>query len=327
MHVKHASYNCVPLFLLLVASVTSLSQSPAPPLPKPRSKNSVESNKQTPFPPLHTPISVTSSLPSSINDYNRSSSYENVGAAKMAQPDYEDIDVTDESPPPPPVPKPRQKNSADETVLLLSSPSSNNGRSLPSKPMSNNSGYENVGPTSPLVADYEDVNIDENTRVLDENHFNTGDRIVFLEESVYADPNAEKEDFYSDLDAGLDGGDPAYDQCHPQASNYEVPVNLRSSQIPPPHQSLNFRSTSLLPDTTSIPPVPPPRTRIKRESSIHRSLLDLGKLESACSFFVAVTSTTLLVADDGVYSELQSEELRYSDEDEHYGRLIRCKLM
>lgn len=196
--------------------------------------------------------------------------------------------------PPPPVPKPRQqKSSLDEH-----------------QPQSS---YENI-PRYPqtTVPDYEDIDVEDNTNnghtsLESSSKSNSVNKIIFLDEDLYGDPDQDvyadvDQDLYTDPELEVESGNTyLYDDTSAQVSNYEVPVNLKSSPItsgpspgppghhsgPPrhhsgplghhsgsPQQDINNRGSN--PSLNDIPPVPPPRIRKKR-SSIHSSLINLSK--------------------------------------------------
>ena len=224
------------------------SPPPVPPVPKPRSKNSVESNKNI------SSITLPPSLPAcDITIQDLSSDYENMTVV----PDYEDIEQ-------PPVPKPRSKISMEG--ILPSSTFSN--QSHDNQTMSN-SGYGMIVPNTITAPDYEDIDVSKSAMPYEETIFigpsHKGDRILFLNEDDYADPNAES--YEHQLES-------------PEASNYEVPVNIMPSQIPP-QRNMYPQVASILPNDKNAPPLPPPRNRqkhiVRRDSSIHSSLINLGK--------------------------------------------------
>ncbi len=237
-------------------STPSLPQSPPPPVPKPRSKNAVENpgNKQS-----HSASSITSSgLLGDIIIQNPSLDYENIKVV----PDYEAIDQ------PPPVPKPRSRISLEGNNPITSSQShENNGTPIHSE-------YDDIQRKN-VRQDYEEINVEENAMPYEEAvftgpiHDEGANRILFLNEDVYADPNADPYDHQLES---------------LQASNYEVPVNLLPSPIPP-QKHMFHQSTSVPPFRKSSPPLPPPRNRsaVRRDSSIHGSLINLGKELRHCS--------------------------------------------
>ena len=183
-------------------------------------------------------------------------------------PNYEDIEQQ------PPVPKPRSKNSIEDDIIHLSVSSRDSQLALRSS-----SGYENVSSKVTMAPDYEDIEMNEDEQcayetpqfLSGENRQNSGDRILFLNEDDYADPNGDSNRVYRDQ------------VLSPQPSNYEVPVNLISSPVPP-QRTLNAHSP-LQGGAKDIPPPPPPRhreRRVRRDSSIHGSLIDLGKRSVYC---------------------------------------------
>lgn len=242
----------------------SATQSPPPPVPKPRLRNSVEGSKPKTSSNL---ADVSTTLPVGDIILTSSSGYENIPKPKSV-PNYEDIEQQ-----PPPIPKPRAKNSLDDNMSLLATSSvhqSHDNLSV-SKTSSTKSGYENV-PNAVLQPDYEDIDLEDNNQPHSyeaafpgELQRTSSDRIIFLNEDYYSDPMSELRDNNQSYN----------DQMQPpfQPSTYEVPVNLISSPIPPQRSSSNVHSPIL----NDVPPVPPPRNRNNRpDSSIHRSLLDLG---------------------------------------------------
>ena len=239
-------------------SPTPTPQSPPPPVPKPRSKNSVE--KQNVFsPPTVSPYMPNfTQRPITTDIKGLSSSYENISALKPG-PDYEDI--TDDLPPRPP-PRTGVKTSLEDMTIPLSlSPARPSHDSQPVT-MTTNSGYENISTrnTNILVPDYEEVEGGDMGGDSPQ-----GDRIVFLDQDVYADPSINPDNFL-------------YNQSM-EATTYEVPVRLAASPPPPmpPQRGSNIRSAPQLPNSRDVPPKPPPRDRgRRRQGSLHRSLVDLG---------------------------------------------------
>ena len=267
-------------------------QSPPPPVPKPRSKNSVEKQIVFASPTVAPYMPNFTQKPIMTDMKGLSSSYENISAPKPG-PEYEDI--TDDLPPRPP-PRTGVKTSLEDMVIPLSSSPGRQNRQSHDRPshdsrsvtMTMNSGYQNIstGSTNVLMPDYEEVERGGDSP--------QGDRIVFLDRDVYADPSANPDNL-------------SYNQTM-ESSTYEVPVKLAPSPPPPvpPQRGSNTRSEPQLPNWGDVPPAPPPRGRGRREGSLHRSLLDLGivvgvvinyliLLVRACKFFLLVIFAKMII--------------------------------